>query len=47
MRVIKARRGSDRVNHRIAEAIADRRDDHRPMSGATEESRALSATDRD
>ncbi len=47
MRVIKARRGSDRVNHRIAEAIAEHREDDRPTSGATEESRALSATDRD
>ncbi|MEO1061104.1 MAG: hypothetical protein AAFZ07_06780 [Actinomycetota bacterium] len=43
MRVIRARRGSDRANQRLATAAAEHRTDTEPASS----SRALSATDRD
>ena len=47
MRVIKARRGSDRANRRLAEAMANHADDHESPPEPARPSRTLSATDHD
>lgn len=47
MRVIRARRGSNRSNHLLAEAIAERSDDARAEARSADVPRALSATEHD
>ena len=47
MRVIKARRGSDRANRRLAEAMTEHEHDPAAATGPTDLARAQRAPDRD